>query len=319
MAILFGGADMSFTMFRDIEQFATWIRIEKIEKGWSSDQKYYILDMQQQEFVLRVADISKYETKQQEFFNMKRMYETGIPMSKPIDFGVCNENKNCYILVSYIVGEQLELRIPFLTKEDQYQLGYQAGNILNKIHSIEQHSSIQWKEFYLKKIKERVEIFDECGVETDIVEAMIQDVYNHIDLVKNRKQSLQHGDFHVGNLIINENKELFVIDFNRMKTGDPYYEFNRIGISSQFSPEFAAGQIDGYFHDKIPDDFFAYLKFYTISVLIGTIPWSLQYSKDDLAFSLDSLKHVYEEFNQLKSEIPLWYQTIKEKQQKEKK
>jgi serine/threonine-protein kinase len=293
--------------------------IEKIEKGWSTDQKFYIVDHHQAEFVLRVADISKYDAKQLEFQNMKKIFETGIPMSKPIAFGVCNEQKNCYLLVSYIKGEQLEIMIPTLPKEVQYQLGYQAGEMLKKIHTIPQYPNEERKEFYLQRIKDRVEMFDECGVESDIVEAMIQNVYDHIDLVKNRKQSLQHGDFHVGNLIINEQNELFVIDFNRMKAGDPYYEFNRIGISSQFSPEFAAGQIDGYFQNKIPLDFFQYLKFYTISVLIGTIPWSLQFSKDDLAFSLDSLQHVYEEFNQLKSDIPSWYQNIKKTQIKVKK
>ncbi|MBU1020853.1 MAG: phosphotransferase, partial [Firmicutes bacterium] len=176
-----------------------------------------------------------------------------------------------------------------------------------------------WQSTYLGKMKERVEMFDDCGIESEIVEAMIQDVYQNIDLLKNRSQCLQHGDFHVGNLIINQEEDLFVIDFNRMKLGDPYYEFNRIGISSQFSPDFATGQIDGYFQDDTPTDFFRYLKFYTISVLIGTIPWSLKYTSDDLAFSLASLEHVYEEFQQLKSNQPTWYTKVKETQKKVKK
>lgn len=310
---------MSFTMFSDILEYPNWIVIEKIDKGWSTDQKYYILDAHQQEYVCRVADISKYEQKQLEFNNMRQIYETGVPMSKPIEFGICNQGKNCYILVSYIKGEQVEVMIPSLSLDVQYDLGYQAGKMLKKIHSIAQSSKQDWQSMYLQKIKERVQMFDECGVESEIVEKMIEDVYHNIDLLEDCSQCLQHGDFHVGNMIINEKNELFIIDFNRMKSGDPYYEFNRIGISSQFSPDFAAGQIDGYFRDNIPNDFFRYLKFYTISVLIGTIPWSLKFSNDDLKFSLDSLQHVYEEFNQLTCNIPSWYQNVKERQQMVKK
>ena len=56
--------------------------IEPINKGWSNDTKYFVETFENQKCLLRVSDISEYQTKKQEFEN--------INMSLPIDFGVCD-------------------------------------------------------------------------------------------------------------------------------------------------------------------------------------------------------------------------------------
>ncbi|HAX73499.1 MAG TPA: phosphotransferase family protein, partial [Firmicutes bacterium] len=38
-------------MFKDIEQAKTWRKVEKINKGWSSDTKYYIETHDGEKFV----------------------------------------------------------------------------------------------------------------------------------------------------------------------------------------------------------------------------------------------------------------------------
>ncbi|MCZ3365579.1 MULTISPECIES: aminoglycoside phosphotransferase family protein [Methanobacterium] len=44
-----------------------------------------------------------------------------------------------------------------------------------------------------------------------------------MSLTKERPNIFQHDDFHAGNIIINNNKELTgIIDFNRYDWGDPY-------------------------------------------------------------------------------------------------
>ncbi|WP_412733911.1 hypothetical protein [Halalkalibacterium halodurans] len=50
--------------------------------------------MTNEKMLLRIADISEYDKKKCEFKTMKRLAECGIPMSFPIDFGICNNGQN---------------------------------------------------------------------------------------------------------------------------------------------------------------------------------------------------------------------------------
>lgn len=52
---------------------------------------------------------------------------------------------------------------------------------------------------------------------------------------ENRPQCFQHGDYHIGNMMI-ENGKLVVIDFDRYDFGDPWEEFNRIVWCAQRRP-----------------------------------------------------------------------------------
>ena len=70
-------------------------------------------------------------------------------------------------------------------------------------------------------------------------------------LLKDRPQSYHHGDYHIGNMMI-EKDNLKIIDFDRYDYGDPFEEFNRIVWSAQKSPLFASGMVDGYFNDNPP-------------------------------------------------------------------
>lgn len=70
-------------------------------------------------------------------------------------------------------------------------------------------------EKYLKNIQHGVRTKNENNIKTFIEDNM--------SLTKERPNIFQHDDFHAGNIIINNNKELTgIIDFNRYDWGDPY-------------------------------------------------------------------------------------------------
>ncbi|MBQ2891834.1 MAG: phosphotransferase [Bacilli bacterium] len=48
----------------------------------------------------------------------------------------------------------------------------------------------------------------------------IKYINNNRHLLKGRPNTLQHGDYHIGNIMINKNQELVVIDFDRDDYGD---------------------------------------------------------------------------------------------------
>ena len=77
----------------DIKNYETFVKIEPINEGLSSDKKYYIETVDGQRLLLRVSDIERYEHKKAEFERMKHMDAHDIPMSRPVDFFPINWTK----------------------------------------------------------------------------------------------------------------------------------------------------------------------------------------------------------------------------------
>ena len=93
-----------------------FVKVEKIEKGWSHEQKYKVTDQNGQSFLLRITPTEQYEQKKVEFENMQRVSRLGIPMCQPIEFGTCNEG--VYSLQSWIDGRDLRDIAPELTEQE---------------------------------------------------------------------------------------------------------------------------------------------------------------------------------------------------------
>jgi len=64
------------------------------------------------------ADISKYNYKKTEFLMMKRVAELEVLMSKPVGFGVCDEGKGVYTLLTWCEGTDVETLLPMCSKRE---------------------------------------------------------------------------------------------------------------------------------------------------------------------------------------------------------
>lgn len=68
-----------------------------------------------------------------------------------------------------------------------------------------------------------------------------------------------------GNMIIDREGKLCIIDFNRCDYGDPWEDFKRIVWNAQKAPRFASGMVAGYFDDHVPTEFWKLLALYIAS------------------------------------------------------
>ncbi len=213
----------------DIPGSKHWRKIEFIDKGWSADKKYYIETDDGKKLVIRLADISQYEKKKTEYEMMIMISKLGIEMTLPIDFGTCDNGKMVYILLSWLEGESAEDTIPKLDIVEQRNLGISAGKILKKIHTIRAPSNIpDWETRMMQKIETKVSQYINCDYTIPNDEKIMRFIKNNIQYLRNRPQTLQHGDYHPGNFIIAHDKTLGLLDFNRMDFGDPWEEFVRV-------------------------------------------------------------------------------------------
>jgi len=206
------------------------------------------------------------------FEMMQRVSALGVPMCQPIDFGTCDGG--VFSMQSWIEGEDLEGVLPLLSETQQYVLGLQSGEILRKIHSIPALDTNangvgveDWATRFGRKTDYKIKKYHECGIRFEGDDAVLGYIEQNRKLLKNRPQCFQHGDYHVGNMML-ENGELYIIDFDRYDFGDPWEEFNRIVWCAQKSPHFATGQLRGYFGGSPSNglepsiEFFKLLAFY---------------------------------------------------------
>ena len=251
---------MANTLYKSI------IKAQPITKGWSEDKKYCVIVAEGTKYLLRISPASRFETWKALFAMLEKVAALKIPMCMPIEFGTCEDNTlfqdGVYTLQSWIIGEDLEEVLPLLSETEQYVLGLQSGEFLKAIHSIPAPGMQEdWEPRFNRKTDYKIKKYHECGLRFNGDEYALAYIEENRHLLKNHPQCFQHGDYHVGNMMI-ENGELKIIDFDRYDFSDPWEEFNRIVWSAAASPHFATGQLRGYFGGEPPIDFFKLLVLY---------------------------------------------------------
>ena len=283
-----------------------FITKEPINKGWSSDKKYCVTNENGVKYLFRVSDISEYEKKLSEFNMMKQVSSLGVPMCHPIEFGKCDEG--VYSIQSWIYGVDAEEIISNLSDAEQYAYGLEAGSILKTIHSIPAPAAQEdWEVRFNRKMDYKINKYIECPIKYENGQAFIDYINVNRHLLKNRPQVYQHGDYHIGNMMIDRNGQLNIIDFNRNDYGDPWEEFNRIVWCAQKSPLFASGMVDGYFDKKVPLDFWRLLALYISSNTLSSVYWAIPFGQGEVDIMLAQAKEVLSWYDNMKNPIPTWY------------
>lgn len=294
--------------FSEIPGANTWSKTEEIKKGWSSDNKYYIEAADGRRMLLRMSDISRYDRYKFEFDSISKLNDKNIVMSRPMDFGICNQGDSVYLLLSWVEGGDAREIIPRLSIEEQYRLGIESGKALSAIHEIEAespHSS--WADYYNSKMNKYIQNYKSCGIHLDGADNMISYVEENRYLLEGRPMSMQHGDYHVGNMVISEDIKLGIIDFNRLDYGDPWEEFNRMTWCSEISSHFASGRIHGYFNNDVPERFFRLMALYIASNQLSSISWAVPFGEEQVQIMLSRAQDILHDYDSFQSFVPNWY------------
>lgn len=285
------------------------IKRQQIKKGWSRDKKYCITDEEGRKFLLRVSSAEQYEQKKSEFDLMCQVAALGVPMCKPLEFGTSSEG--VYSIQTWIDGVDVEENVHNLTEEEQYFYGFEAGKILKEIHKIPAPKEIKdWEIYFNQKADQKIKMYEECFIKYENGQAFIDYINTHRYLLRNRPQTYQHGDYHIGNMMIGNDKRLYIIDFNRNDFGDPWEEFNRIVWCAQASPLFATGMVNGYFNNDVPIKFWELLALYISSNTLSSLPWAIPFGETQILVMLKQAKDVLRWYDNMTKPIPNWYKGI---------
>lgn len=282
-----------------------FVSMEFIARGWSADKKYKAVTADGNKYLLRITPPEKSGNRPEMFRLQKKISELGVPMCKPVEFGSCAEG--VYTIQTWIEGVDAEELIPCLREREQYDYGYEAGRILKRIHRIPApEGQPDWELRFNRKMDRKIRMYEECPVKFEGAEHMIAYIEANRHLLKDRPQSFQHGDYHIGNMMM-ENGRLVIIDFDRYDYGDPWEEFNRIVWCAQKAPVFATGMVEGYFEDNVPEEFWRLLALYISSNMLSSIPWAIPFGEEEIKTMLNQARDVLSWYDNMENPVPRWY------------
>jgi len=287
------------------EFFDAFSKVEPVTKGWSEDKKYCVTKADGTRYLLRISPTEQYETRKALYEILERVAALGVPMCRPVKFGTCKDG--VYILESWIDGEDAKQALPMLPETEQYIFGLKSGEILRKIHSLPApDTQEEWATRFNRKTNNKIQKYCECGLRFAGDDRVIEYIEYNRYLLENRPQNFQHGDYHIGNMML-EKGELRIIDFERFDFGDPWEEFNRIVWSAAASPYFATGQLREYFSGEPPIEFFRLLAFYIASNTLSSIYWAIPFGQGEIDTMMQQSQDVLAWFDNMQNPVPTWY------------
>ena len=283
-----------------------WRSVEPVNKGWSSDRKYRIQTIDGRTLLLRLSEISKLDAKRKEFEIIKKYARLGFPMSQPIEFGV--QDEQVYMLLSWIDGTDLESVLPQFSEAEQYRLGREAGTILKKLHSIPVDPADQPRQTKRERRLWQLAQYEQSALRLDGDETAVQYVKDNIGLIWTQPPVYQHGDFHPGNLILQVDGRIGVIDFNRWEVGDPWEEFYKLqSFGRELSVPYCVGEIDAYFDGNPPEDFWRTMAVYVAWSSLFSIKWAEPFGQADVDGMVRRCKTAFADYDGFRRFIPKWY------------
>ena len=278
-------------------------------KGWSGDTKYCVTTKDGNKYLLRITAPERAHRFYLCYQRMEEAAKLHIPMCLPVEFGKCPEGT--YAIHSWIDGVDAESCIPTLPTEKQHAYGLDAGRILNKLHTLPAPTdAVPWAKRFNAKIDRKIAMYEACSLKYENGHLFLKFLAENRHLLSDRPQTYQHGDYHIGNMMVDSSGKLTIIDFDRDDHGDPWEEFNRIVWCAQAAPAFASGMVDGYFDGPVPMEFWKLLALYISCNTISSLPWAVPFGEKEIRTMRHQAAQVLAWYDNMTNPVPTWYREV---------
>ena len=291
---------------REIEErFGSVVKVVPITKGFSDDKKYRLVTSDQ-EMLLRVSAAGS-RTRKQEFALMQKLYLSGVRCNRPLDLFEIEEQAVICALFSYLPGQDAEQLIHTLSPENQFEVGFEAGKDLRAINRVSRPTS-DWKARKWHKHQRYLEQYRQGQIRFAHDEKVLRFIDENYDRAEAEVDHLQHDDFHLGNILVNDRHYAGVLDFNRYDWGDPLHEFVKLEwFTWPVSRHFAAGQIAGYFGEKpLSDPERLQTAVYIAMSIVSTVVWTRIYHPKTWPVTEAGMISILERYDYFDNVHPQW-------------
>ncbi len=266
--------------------------IKKADNSYNSN--VYIIYDNNNKYILKIAKNEKKRLNEKKYYNYLYNY---VPTSKVLYSGVYNRKQ--YNIISFLEGKNVyDEECNSLTKDEIFNI----GKLLGKIHNCKtiEKDTNSWI-IYLKEClnKTYLELKELFGKEDNECIYKFLNEYIEKRIENNYKNCLLHMDFRVGNVIIDENMNVGVIDLESMKNGE--YVFDFVKINRIFNKNNFKTFLEGYKSEKKIDTSFSdKLKFYSFFDSYTSLYWCYTNAQVDSDFYKLNYKIVIDFLGEIK-------------------
>ena len=170
-----------------------------------------------------------------------------------------------YMLISYILGENLLQTFTKLTPTQQKEISFQLGQIAKQIHSLKPndigHEDLfsdidSWAKWTMDDFETQWKLVINTDFLSKVEKDEISVLYEKFKKLNlSDKGRLAHGDFSAGNIQINDGKIVGVFDFEFSFIADPFWDLQKLPISYQLGNNFDQKEfLKGYGGKHFNDD-----------------------------------------------------------------
>ena len=294
-------------LIKKISLLKDFSKITPVLKGFSSDEKFRVT-VGITDYLVRFFPLETMNKRKQEFELLQLVQNYTMYTLKPLEIG--DIDGKGYFITNYFQGVDMEDGLGHLTAEEQYEIGFLAGQELGKIHQIHAPSTEEpWETRKLKKHERYIREYEKCGVSFAEEKQVMNFIQSHLHLLKNRPNMLLHDDFHPANLILKDKKLEGIIDFGRYEWGDPIHDFTKLGLFSRnVSIPFSIGQLKGYFNgEEPPNQFWEIYSLYMATILFSNIVWAKNLHPTNLYVLMDKNEVILKDHDNFTLTKPKWF------------
>ncbi|PZG39278.1 aminoglycoside phosphotransferase [Listeria ivanovii] len=287
---------------QSIEMLKNASVIKEINKGFSLDQKYQVDD----NYLVRIFHKATLKERKIEFETIQKLNSVTQNIPRALDFGTLQGEG--YMVIDYLQGKDAESGMDELSNFEQFQAGFSAGEVLQKIHKADiEGPKINWFDFQQEKYFRKLKILKNSMMEISFLQETEDFIEANLFLMRGRESRLQHGDFHPANIILNQHQFAGVIDFNRLEFGDPLFDLAKIGFfTTNSSITFAKGNILGYLNEEEPAGFWKLFALYTAMHLVFALSWASEKDYRNLGKLIDYAKKAVDSHDNFRKLMPKW-------------
>ena len=279
--------------------------IKKFPLGSSSVQKY-IVEKDNKIFLLRLYDIRFIDGRYRVFNNIRILHDNGIAVPEIYDFGALSDNKHGYAVMDWIDGVSLDNLLFDDSLINKY--GKIVAEELFKMHNIDTKEKIDIYDKFVKSFNKKINKLKNLGIDytSSVLESFVLD---NSKVLKELDTSIIHGDFHPGNIVVNDDRICF-IDLDVCKNDFAWVDLSTNACNLNY-PKFYTALINEYFDNNIPDDFWLIYNLYGSLYCLDYILYCSRMDNKTLEDGTTVLKKFLDYSDEFSSLKPKWFYNSK--------
>ena len=293
--------DMEAELLKRIPGLPAIRRIETLSGTKSGGENYRLYPYLGSSYLLKVYSDRSPEQTKKDLAENRIWLRAFLPVQRILRTGRTADG-DTYTLSRWISGKTLDTVFPCGSYAEERELGILSGNLLKKVHdSLPARTELTVQENLRKRLEHLVSrIGDTAGNEENSpVISAVNRLREEMGLAGDGQCLRLHGDYHAGNLVLDNRDRLHILDPVYGSSGAAEEDMARVLVSAEYSSAFARGQIESYYVGNIPEWFWGRLRYYALLHLAEA--WSFGEGNGSSGIYKDLLMIIQKQYPQLLS------------------